>query len=238
MQEVWRWASRLTVAVGLLCAVASQGWAMSLAEMLTFGLCAGVVAGGILASDGWSAAPRLTRITLWTGAALTAAGGIVAVCGPVGALWLLALVGISPAARYCITHRRFLLEDDATASTGSTGQGPVSRSPDRIARPRPAAAPPEQHLGRELDPEPDHELGRDLESVDDATLCQAWRRSFLKLEAAHSGQDRVALVAQRQRYLDELQRRCPDGVAAWLASGARASSNPMPFLGNGSRGER
>jgi len=39
-----------------------------------------------------------------------------------------------------------------------------------------------------------------------------------------------AVVQLRQRYLDELQRRCPQGVARWLASGARAAGNPMTYL--------
>jgi len=217
--RVWRWASHLTVTVGLLCAVASQGWAMPLAEMFAFSFCAGFVAGGFLAGDGWSAAPRLIRISLGTGAVLTGAGGIVAVFGLAGAVWLLALLAISPAVRYCIEHRWLILGDDPTPSTRHV---PADTSSEVPSEPGFMRAP----------------LTDDLETLDDAGLCLAWRRSFLMLEGARNEHDRMALVVQRQRYLDELQRRCPDGVAAWLASGARASSNPMPFLGNGSREER
>src|SRR3954468_16683624 len=99
--RVWRWASRLTVTIGILGAVAHTGWAMPLAEMLVFSFCSGFVAAGILAADGWSAVPTVTRIALWTGGALTAVGGVVSVFGVAGVLWLLVLIGISPVVRYC-----------------------------------------------------------------------------------------------------------------------------------------
>ena len=35
---------------------------------------------------------------------------------------------------------------------------------------------------------------------------------------------------ERQRYLDELERRNATGFTAWLASGARVASNPLPYL--------
>jgi hypothetical protein len=192
---------------------------MPLAEMFAFSFCAGFVAGGFLAGDGWSAAPRLIRISLSTGAVLTGAGGIVAVFGLAGAAWLLVLIALSPAVRYCVDHRWFLLGDDPAPTTGHL---PVGTPPEVPPEPSPRPAP----------------VIEDVEALDDAALCLAWRRSFLMLEGARNGQDRMALVEQRQRYLDELQRRWPSGVAAWLASGARASSNPMPFLGDGSREER
>ena len=69
-----------------------------------------------------------------------------------------------------------------------------------------------------------------LESLDDDALCLAWRRSFLVLQSARSDRDRLAVVAQRQRYLDELERRSPQALETWLASGARAAGNPLPFL--------
>jgi hypothetical protein len=217
---VWRWASRLTVTVGILGAVARTGWAMPLAEMLVFTFCAGFVAAGMLAADGWAAAPKVTRIGIWTGAALTAVGGVVTVFGIAGVFWLLVLVAISPAVSYCVEHKWFTEWDNGTPVATSR---PARVSTYAESRPEPVLR---------MTP-----LPRDLSTLDDAALCLAWRRSFLMLEEARSGPDRVALVVQRQLYLDELQRRSPQGVAAWLASGARASSNPMPFLGDGGPGE-
>jgi hypothetical protein len=50
------------------------------------------------------------------------------------------------------------------------------------------------------------------------------------LEGAATAGERLAVVEQRQRYLDELYRRSPDGLAAWFASGARASGDPLPYV--------
>jgi hypothetical protein len=85
---------------------------------------------------------------------------------------------------------------------------------------------------------------RELESVDapeveagelsDDALCLAWRASFSALERAESHAERLRIVEARHTYLDELERRNPPGVAAWLASGARAAGNPTKFvLGDG-----
>ncbi len=87
----------------------------------------------------------------------------------------------------------------------------------RAARPHSARAP---------DPPTRHSLV----SLDDDALCLAWRRSYRRLETARSALERLSVVEQRQDYLDELQRRFPEGLASWLASGARASGDPRPYL--------
>jgi hypothetical protein len=76
------------------------------------------------------------------------------------------------------------------------------------------------------------EFPSDLESLDDEALCQAWRRSFLLLQAAATANGHMSIVRQRERFLDELSRRSPQGFAAWLTSGARAAGNPLPYLGD------
>jgi hypothetical protein len=215
----WRWGSHLTVTVGLLCAVAHGGWAAPLAEVLVFAFCAGSVAAGILAADGLSAVPKVTRIALWTGAMVTAVGGLFAVFGVAAILPLLALVAISPAVRFCVDHRWFTAMD-ITAPMVADPFTPVRTSSEGVAT-------------RKLDTT---SLPEDLDTLDDAALCLAWRRSFPLLEAARTVPEHIGLVVQRQLYLDEMQRRCPSGVAAWLASGAPESSNPMPFLRDGSQG--
>lgn len=220
-ERAWRWGSRLTVVVGLLCAVARWGWATPLAEVLVFAFCAGLIAAGILAGDGLSAARRVTRIAIWTGAMVTAVGGLIAVLGVTAVVLLVGLVAVSPAIRLCIDHRWFMA---ATASESATADPPTP----------PRTPLPQATVERRIVEEPP--LPRDLGSLDDAALCLAWRRSFPLLEAARTVPDRTRLVAQRQLYLDEMQRRCPSGVAAWLASGARASSNPLRFLREGATG--
>jgi hypothetical protein len=76
-----------------------------------------------------------------------------------------------------------------------------------------------------VEPEP-----ADLRTLDDAALCLAWRRSFVRLGTIRGAAARLAIVEQRQRYLDELQRRHGEAFQSWLESGARASGNPLPYL--------
>lgn len=64
-------------------------------------------------------------------------------------------------------------------------------------------------------------------------LCQAWCASYRVLLEQSSGPQPKAVLAtveERQSYLDELERRNATGLAAWLASGARVASNPLPYL--------
>ncbi|WP_020658909.1 hypothetical protein [Amycolatopsis benzoatilytica] len=61
-------------------------------------------------------------------------------------------------------------------------------------------------------------------------LCLAWRRSFLLLQRASDEQGRQAVIAARQAYLDELERRDRRGFTKWLDSGARAAGDPRRFL--------
>jgi hypothetical protein len=71
-----------------------------------------------------------------------------------------------------------------------------------------------------------------LDAVPDDALCLAWRRSFLALQEATTATARANVVMARQSYLDELTRRNPAAMSAWLSSGAGAASSPLPFLGS------
>lgn len=64
----------------------------------------------------------------------------------------------------------------------------------------------------------------------DEQLCHEWCVSYGALVAACSGGTFMRVVEERCAYLDELERRNPAGFAAWLASGAIASDNPLPYL--------
>jgi hypothetical protein len=66
--------------------------------------------------------------------------------------------------------------------------------------------------------------------LDTATLCLAWRRSFLMLSAASTTAERTLVAELRRLYLDELAHRHPGSVANWLASLPSASSGPDGFL--------
>ena len=67
-------------------------------------------------------------------------------------------------------------------------------------------------------------------ALDDHGLCEAWRRSYVRLQASRAAGARLEVVRLRQVYLDELVRRHPAEVRRWLESGARAAGNPLPFL--------
>jgi hypothetical protein len=70
-------------------------------------------------------------------------------------------------------------------------------------------------------------------SMDDEELCWAWRVSFVALQRAPSVTARLQVVQKRQAYLDELDRRNADGLAAWFASGARAAGDPRRYIVEG-----
>lgn len=88
------------------------------------------------------------------------------------------------------------------------------------------------------DPDADLPAGDEVATLDDSALCHAWRRSFVQLQASRSVPRRAEVVQLRQQYLDELDRRHPTELRSWLASGARAAGNPLPYLGRPTRHPR
>jgi hypothetical protein len=68
-----------------------------------------------------------------------------------------------------------------------------------------------------------------VRALSDEELCTSWRASYAIMQAAPVA-DWVELVTLRQAYLDELERRNPRGMRAWLESGARAAGNPARYL--------
>lgn len=73
-------------------------------------------------------------------------------------------------------------------------------------------------------------LSRRPSTLTDAELCRAWRHSFTLLRGAGTAGERSRLAALRQDYLDELERRNPEALQAWFASGARAASGLERFV--------
>lgn len=73
----------------------------------------------------------------------------------------------------------------------------------------------------------------ELSELTDEQLCQGWRASYMALQQQSPATQMIETVAQRQRYLDEFERRNASGFAAWLGSGARAPGNPLPYLTGG-----
>jgi len=69
-----------------------------------------------------------------------------------------------------------------------------------------------------------------IASMDTATLCVAWQRSFGMLSAASDVGERALVAHLRQLYLDEFYRRHPNSLDAWLRTLPAASSGPDRFL--------
>jgi hypothetical protein len=200
------------VAVGLLCARVSWEWAGVVAFVILTGLCAAAVVATFSPSLGTRGLLRAALDGVVVGLVCTGGAGLVAVLGGVGAWIVLVLAVTSPALATAVRlrpRRRGL--PGLTPGEAPAGASDPRDAPGRLVVPPPCSA-------------------ESIARLDDAALCRAWRRSFLMLEPAQSLEDRMIVVRHRQHCLDELNRRCPRGVEAWLASGARASSDPLPFL--------
>jgi hypothetical protein len=70
----------------------------------------------------------------------------------------------------------------------------------------------------------------DQHVVSDEELCQAWCSSCRKVRAAGTARELRLAVEERRACLDELERRHPRAVAAWLVEGAAADEDPLPYL--------
>lgn len=211
----WTTCAQAVTLIGLVCAVARWGWAGPITGVLGLGVFVSAIAAAVCCGEGEiRKLPRMVWLGFATGCVVTGVAGFVATLQVTGLLVVLVLAGTSPAL---VTGVRVLWHA-------------VIDTPDTVRPDGPLSAQP--HATREDIDLPDHVVwsAAEIGSLDDVSLCLAWRRSFVLLEAAQTAEDRMAVVEQRQQCLDELQRRCPEGVAAWLSSGARASGNPLPFL--------
>ena len=211
-RRVRSWCIYLATAAGLFCVITNWGLQWALTSMILVGVSTALVAATVWAEEGRRAVPRIARVAFAAGLIATAAVGLVVVCKLAGVLVVLMLAGTTPALTSLVRARRL-------ARGGLPVVQPESATPDL---PAPWGQPSLNSSAAEP--------VRELKSLDDDALCLAWRRSFLLLEQARSAMERLSIVEQRQKYLDELQQRSPEGIAAWLASGARASGNPFPYL--------
>lgn len=75
-----------------------------------------------------------------------------------------------------------------------------------------------------------HRTRPKLSKFTDEQLCTLWHDTYLPLHGPVSPREAIRIVQQRQRCLDELERRHPEGLRAWLGTSAWASSSPLPYL--------
>ena len=152
-------------------------------------------------------------------------GGSTLVVSLVAAAWsvaLLALVSSSPPLALLVL---LLLVTTCPPVLGLLRGRPSVEA-------EPPAVRPARHAVSSRGRPPVGQPGRDraVQGLDDRQLCTLWRRLFWQLVDERSGADVLSTVAWRQAFLDELERRDPAAVRAWLDSGARSSGGPERFL--------
>lgn len=218
----WGVAAWITFSLGLVCDLVVWGvWGPVAAALAIF-----VVAFALAVMVDKSFLTS-TRIGFEWGAVLVSSAGLLAAFGWFGALLVLAVALTSPRGRIMLRTsrlnalRRQAVPEDTPESRGDTGSldvlGPVFGGNAR--------GPLMRLVSLAEMPDADG-----VPTLDDDALCQAWRRSYVRLEAYRAADARLDVVKLRQLYLDELVRRHPAEVRLWLASGARAAGNPLPFL--------
>jgi hypothetical protein len=219
---VWWMAARSTIALGLVCGVGVWGvWGpvSSATAIFTIAFLMAVLLGKRL----WTS----TRIGFTLALVLIACAGLPAAFGWSGVLLLALVVATSPVVRLMVGTGRLsgVLRQSVAGDSGASPDDPGLRV-DSCSAPRGTADGSWRTLAlcAEI---PD---ANGVPTLDDHALCQAWRRSYVRLEASRVAEARLEVVRLRQAYLDELVRRHPAQVRHWLASGARAAGNPMPFL--------
>jgi hypothetical protein len=233
------WGVVVAAGVGLSFVVWSPGEVATL--LCTATLCVGVLLWFLVASvDG----TRPTHAFHWSrlcSRALVAGAAVVAVAAYIAFVPSLAwpLAGLAVATSPPVVDRVLRWRKNRRPQANSD---PVTADPlDRPGGHRSALPPSDEPAGgtswtalgatdaalaSEL-PELSEQQIRELGTQE---LCQQWRRSFLALEKAGTAAQRMRVVAQRQLFLDEMDRRSPTALAAWLASGARAAGGPERFL--------
>jgi hypothetical protein len=212
----------ITIALGLACDMVVWGvWGPVAAAL---GIFVPAFALAVLVEKSvWDS----TRIGFEWGVVLVGCAGLVAAFGWSGALLVLMVALTSPRVRILLrtgrlnaVMRRAVPEDTAEPwddAESLDGLGPV------------LAGTAGGSL-RTLVPLAEMPDADGVPTLDDGALCQAWRRSYVRLEVSRAAEVRLHVVRLRQLYLDELVRRHPAEVRHWLASGARAAGNPLPFL--------
>ena len=212
--------------VAALLAVVGNGMALVLSPVVLVYLVGVAVIGTIVMlivvreDEGRPAGDRRGRLLTPGLVAGTGIGAFVGFASLLGA-------GVMPLALAVFASSPYVVEAwsrwQRSRLTPSTGQ-PVAMD-EAFASTSPGFRPTQALIELSL-------LTDELSLLTDEQLCQAWRASYRALGDGPSG-IRMGAVAERQRVLDEFERRNSRGLAAWLASGARAAGNPLPYLAEG-----
>lgn len=195
------------------------------------GLCHLVARRRCLSSTGTMALVVVGGASL--GVAMT---GLTALLGGLAGVLLVVLACTHPYLVQTVARRAPRRPSRGAGTATTSAARPKSPAPPPWLAAPPARQSPEpacEAVSRTLALDAGWPDGAALQRVSTAQLCWGWRASFTALERADPRHDRdrwSALIAVRQRYLDELARREPAGFARWLYAGARPASDPTRYL--------
>jgi hypothetical protein len=208
--RAWRAGLGLLTAAGVGLCMLELSAAMTLVAVALMSACTTtVLLVAQVPRDGTKASAGLDHslvLGIWLGSGVVAAATFIATSPPVALLLALLLsVTAPPVLRRC-AHRGHPGPLHSGAQVGASQELPAPGVPRC------------------------DEVTRLLAGLSDGELCRLWRSTFWELAKQHSADECLTLVTLRQACLDELDRRDPSGLRAWLASGARASGGPERFL--------
>ena len=147
-------------------------------------------------------------------AACCAIAGLNALVGQEALLVMVLFTVTSPAAvRHCIaTAHRIAARRRPPAQLHARTSGQIENPIQSLNHQTPSQIHPERLL-------------TDLE------LCQAWRTSSSAIaQPGPNPTQQAQLVAARQRYLDEFERRDTAGFQRWLGAGPQPDCDPSQYL--------
>ena len=248
----WTTAAAATAAWGSFAAFRQLPWQSLVAVLLASGLLTASLA---LSADAVGSdrvdLTRAARFGLLTGVAVVVTIGLVNAVGPLGVALVVALLLTWPSlrerVRAWVARRveaavvRRTRQDDPETTTDHraawwedalvegrddawdrTVPGSLATEPD----PAGGALPPAP-----LDTAPDWSPTLTVPThLSDHDLCLAWESSSRALRRCTTTSARLEVVRVRQACLDELERRQPDAVRAWVLAGADPESSPARYL--------
>lgn len=210
-RDVWLTVTAVVLVCGVWVAVADFTVATVLAVFVAAGVL-GACAVLMVHDDEnhRSGLPRLMAESVLIGLAAVAACGMFALLGAAAWLPLLLPVVASPwAVRHAVRLCRRRTQGDRQAAA----EPPAGPMPAVPVEPGPVVFPTIVPADLDLD-----------------ELCWAWRRSYVRLQRCRTVTETARVVAERQLCLDELERRNPGGLSAWLEAGARAAGDPSRYV--------
>jgi hypothetical protein len=211
MTYTTRWAQSWSVLAAVEVGFASLQWSpvVVMLDLLATGACVTICL--VIYQERWPPAPPGPPPRSWvdTGrrslllTCCVVATSTLTVASPPLALLVVLLATVTSPVVVQVGARRRRLD-----------RGPLDAS---LSAPPPGApGPPEPGDGG-------------LRLLDDDQLFRLWRHTFWELGEQPTVDQLARLVALRQSCLDELARRNPSALHAWLDSGARASGGPERF---------